>query len=147
MPLQVKRLLIVFAILIGTMFALKYFLTPESWREFGPYRGNALKEIAAQEAKYIDTKTCAMCHDLIAELKNNGEHNSIQCENCHGPGYKHIDDQENNEMKIPKGREFCIRCHARNAARPLNIIKQIDATEHNIGEDCITCHNPHQPWL
>ncbi len=147
MPLQVKRLLIVFAILIGIMFALKYFLTPESWREYGPYRGNALREIAAQETKYVDTETCAICHDSIANLKMGGEHKSIQCEICHSTGYKHVDDPENNEMEIFNSREFCLKCHEKNPARPQNIIKQIDAIEHNEGEVCITCHNPHQPWL
>lgn len=147
MPLQVKRVILVFAILLGIMFAAKYFLTPESWREYGPYRGNAIKEIAAQEAKFVDTETCAMCHDLIANLKMEGEHKSVQCETCHGPGYKHMDDQEKNQMEIPEGREFCIRCHAKNLARPQNMIKQIDAVEHNKGENCITCHNPHSPWL
>ena len=147
MPLQVKRLLILFAILIGIMLALKFLLTPESWREYGPYRGNSLTEIAAQEAKYVDFETCAMCHDSIANMRMEGEHKTIQCEICHGPGYKHMDDPEINTMLIPQGRAYCVRCHATNAARPKNIIKQIDAIEHNEGENCITCHNPHQPWL
>lgn len=127
------------------MLVLKYFLTPESWREYGPYRGNALLEIAEKEAKYVEMETCAMCHDSIAEIKTQGNHKSIQCEICHGPGYKHADDPENNKMELYQGRQFCLRCHTKNAASPKNIIKQIDAVEHNEGEECITCHNPHQP--
>jgi len=145
MPLQVKRLLLAFAVFIGIMLVLKYLLTPESWREYGPYRGNALIEIADKEAKYVQMETCAMCHDSIAEIKTQGSHQSIQCEICHGPGYKHADDPENNNMELNHDRQFCLRCHTKNAASPKNIIKQIDAVEHNEGEECITCHNPHQP--
>ncbi len=72
MPVQVKRLMLAFAIFIGMMLVLKYYLTPDSWREYGPYRGNALKEISAKEAKYVQIETCAMCHDSIAEIKTPG---------------------------------------------------------------------------
>ena len=146
MSIQVKRLLIAFALVIGLWVLVKYLLTPESWGEIGPYRSKAVEEIADHQAKYIEMETCEMCHDSIAGMKNNGEHKLIQCETCHGPGYKHIDDPENNEMEIGEGREFCTTCHARNPARP-DIIKQVDAIEHNKGEVCITCHNPHSPWL
>ena len=150
MPVQVKRLLLVFAVFIGIMFVLKYLLTPESWREYGPYRGNALTEISGNEIKFVQMETCAACHDSIADLKTHGLHISIQCEICHGPGYKHADEAnepENNDMEIPEGSQICLRCHTKNAASPKNIIKQIDAVEHSEGEECITCHNPHQPWL
>lgn len=150
MPVQIKRLILVFAVFIGIMLVLKYLLTPESWREYGPYRGNALREIAAQDIKYMQMETCEMCHDSIASLKSEGVHKSLQCEVCHGPGYLHADDEnepENNDMQIPEDGQFCMRCHTKNPASPKNIIKQIDAAEHSEGEDCINCHNPHQPWL
>jgi hypothetical protein len=145
MPVQIKRLLLAFAIFIGMMLVLKYYLTPESWREYGPYRGNALKEISGKEVKYVQMETCAMCHDSIAELKTQGMHKSIQCEICHSPGFKHAEEPENNDLEIHQDRQFCLRCHTKNAASPQNVIKQIDAVEHNEGEECITCHNPHQP--
>jgi len=147
MPVQIRRLLIAFAIFIGIMLVLKYYLTPESWREYGPYRGYALTEIAGDEAKYVQMETCSMCHDSIAELKSQGVHETIECEICHGPGYKHADEPEHNRMEIIGDGLFCLRCHEKNMARPENIIKQIDAAEHSEGEECTTCHNPHQPWL
>jgi|TARA_B100001971_G_C18205272_1_gene547171 hypothetical protein len=146
MPVQVKRLLIVFAVFIGLMIGLKVIFTPESWREYGAYRGYALTEIADKEAKYVQMETCVMCHDSIGELKDQGMHINLQCELCHGPGYIHIED-ENVDMLIPEDDQFCVRCHAINAARPQDIIKQIDAEEHSEGEECIMCHNPHQPGL
>ena len=146
MPLQVKRLLLVFAVFIGIMLISKYYLTPDSWREFGPYRGNAIGEIASQQAKFIQMDDCIACHDSIGELKSEGKHINLQCEICHGPGYLHIDD-ETVKMEIPKGIGVCMRCHTKNEASPKEIIKQIDPQEHSEGEECINCHNPHQPWL
>lgn len=145
MPIQIRRLIIAFAAFIGLMFVLKYFLTPESWREYGPYRGNALIEIADQVPKFVDKETCAMCHDSIAEFKNQGNHISLQCELCHGVGYLHVDDPEQNHMEIINNATLCLRCHLKNPARSEDVIKQIDPAEHGEGEDCITCHNPHQP--
>ncbi len=55
------------------------------------------------------------------------------------------EEPENNDLEIHRDRQFCLRCHTKNAASPQNVIKQIDAVEHNEGEECITCHNPHQP--
>jgi nitrate/TMAO reductase-like tetraheme cytochrome c subunit len=46
----------------------------------------------------------------------------------------------------PTGREFCGSCHALNAAKLKSAIFQIDLYKHNIGKNCIECHNPHQPW-
>ena len=147
MPVQVKRLLLVFAFFIAISVALIYFLTPKSFGEYGHYRGKALEEISSAEIKYVQMDDCAMCHDSIAELKNSGLHATLQCEVCHGPGFNHIEDYENNRMEIPNEGQFCMRCHTMNAASPKKVIKQIDAVEHAEGEDCITCHNPHQPWL
>ena len=145
MPVQIQRLLIAFVIFIGLMLALKYILTPESWREYGPYRGKALTEISGTGVKYVQTEICAMCHDSIAALKEQSVHKSIECEICHSFGYKHADEPEINDLEIHKERQFCLRCHTKNLASPADIIKQIDAIEHYDGEEWITCHNPHQP--
>ena len=145
MPVQIQRLLIAFAIFIGLMLVLKYFLTPESWREYGPYRGKALTEISSKEARFVQMETCAMCHDSIALLKEQSTHKSIECEICHSIGARHSDDPESYDLEIHKDRQFCMRCHTKNLARPKDIIKQVDAIEHYEGEECITCHNPHQP--
>lgn len=145
MPVQIRRLLIAFAFFIGLMLVLKYFLTPESWREYGPYRGNALVEISSNEIRFVQTETCAMCHDSIAGLKEQSAHKSIECEICHSVGNKHAEEPELNDLDINKDRQFCLRCHTKNLASPKDIIKQVDAIEHYEGEECITCHNPHQP--
>ena len=147
MPIQIKRIIIVFIILIGGMLVLKFLLTPDSWREYGPYRGAALCEIADQQPHYLGKDDCAMCHDSIAEMYFEGPHKAVQCEVCHGPGYQHADDQDANHMEIPKGSDQCIKCHQFNPAKSPDIIKQIDPIEHSEDEDCINCHNPHMPLL
>lgn len=147
MPVQIKRLLIAFALFIGIMLVLKHYLTPDSWREYGPYRGAALIEIADQPPSYLQMEACAMCHDSIAAHKDEGPHAPLQCELCHGPGDKHIDDPEEIPMEISKSGSLCLRCHAMNAARSETLIKQIDPSDHAEGEECISCHNPHYPWL
>ncbi len=150
MPTHIKRLIFVFAFILVLMLFLKYYFTPKSFGEYGHYRAAALKEIAEKEPKYADAKDCAMCHDSIANLKSQGEHKSINCQTCHGPGYLHENDPSPSNIEIPQKeniRKFCTRCHAKNASRPQNVIRQVDAIEHNKGEVCITCHNPHNPWL
>lgn len=147
MPVQIKRLLLVFSVLVVLSIALKYFLTPESFGEYGHYRGKALEEIASKDPKFMQKEDCAMCHDSIAGLKSSGVHDPLQCEVCHGPGFMHEEDDELNKMDINKSSDLCMRCHTINAASRKKVIKQIDAVEHAEGEECITCHNPHQPWL
>jgi len=145
MPVQIRRLIVAFTLFIGVMLFMKYLLTPESWREYGPYRGKALEEIADQVPKFQQMETCAMCHDSLAEEKSQGHHVSIQCEICHGAGNLHSDDPEANPLEINDAPGLCLRCHLLNPARPESVIKQVDPADHGEGENCISCHNPHLP--
>lgn len=149
MPIQVKRLLIVFGLFIAIMAVLIYFLTPKSWGDFGPYRALAIDEIGATEAKYVDAKeTCVTCHDSISAMVSGAEHKSINCQNCHEVGYKHVEDPtKENIVKPSVTREFCLKCHALNPARPVQYVKQVNDIEHNKDEVCTNCHNPHKPYL
>ena len=144
MPVQLKRLLILGVVLFSVFLLFKYLLTPASFGQYGHYRGLALEENAALTAKYTGSEACYDCHDSIVAVKNEGLHSSIACESCHGPGFKHIEDPENEKMDQPDSREFCAHCHAFNKARPEKAITQQDIREHNPDEKCIECHNPHQ---
>jgi len=132
-------------VLVSIFFLLKYLLTPESFGQYGHYRGNALAENAAYDAKYLGSGSCVECHEDIVVEKEEGFHNNIECENCHGPGFKHILDPENEKLVKSDSREFCAKCHAINKARPESAITQQDIAEHNPEENCIECHYPHQP--
>lgn len=148
MPPQIKRLALLFALLIVMFLTLKHFATPKTFGEFGHYRGAALGEIKAKVPEYSGQKACAECHQDMTDLKAAHEHATLSCETCHGPGRVHISSTDSVVVlpKIPNTREFCSICHTKNAARLAQNIKQIDVKDHNQGELCTKCHNPHSPW-
>jgi len=148
MPPQIKRLALLFTIFIGLFFVARHFLVPKSFGEFGHYRGLSLVENQAKTPKYSGSKACADCHQDIVDLKSPYVHRSLSCETCHGPGLEHVNSTDSIiPVRVPKEREFCALCHTKNAARLADNVVQINVTEHNPGQKCIECHNPHNPWL
>lgn len=145
-PPQLTRLTIAFAIFISLFLLLRHFLVPDTFGQYGHYRGASLEDNAAVEIHYAGQKACLECHQDIEDLKIQDVHSDIHCEICHGPGQKHVISGEASDILIPSGREFCGSCHSMNAARPKDAVFQVDLAEHNIGENCTECHNPHQPW-
>lgn len=147
MPLQLRRILTLLISLILIFVVVRHFLVPESFGELGHYRSYSLIENAAHNPKYIGNSDCEVCHEAESSLINEGLHKTIKCETCHGPGADHIESNEADDIIKPQGREFCGQCHQKNAARPSNIIKQVDIMIHNVEEsECTNCHNPHEPW-
>ena len=138
MPPQIKRLALISAVFIGLFFVARYFLVPKSFGEFGHYRGLSLVENQAVTPKYAGEKACADCHQDMTDLKKLGPHQSLSCETCHGPGLLHINSSDTIiPMAVPKTRDFCLTCHAKNAARTSGNIVQINTKEHNPGQKCI----------
>ena len=147
MPVQIKRLLIYFTVFIGLIAVSRYLLVPESFGQFGHYRGNSLAENADKPIHYSGAEACNECHDDIMLSKNSDLHADLSCETCHGPGQAHFDDPEAFPVERPSGRDYCTSCHAMNPARNPRVIAQIDPEDHNTDHDeCIDCHNPHMPW-
>jgi hypothetical protein len=145
-PLHIKRLIQVFAIFIALFLIARHFLVPETFGKYGHYRAASLDENAQLEIHYAGQQACFDCHQDIHDLKAEDVHNEIHCETCHGPGQKHVVTGEASDILKPSGREFCGSCHAKNAARLKVAVFQVDLAKHNIGKNCIECHNPHQPW-
>lgn len=145
MPPQVKRLALLFAIFIGLFLVARYFLVPKSFGEYGHYRGLSLVENQDQEPKYAGQKVCNDCHDDLMAVKAANDHKTISCETCHGPGLIHANNPDTLPLR-PAGREFCAKCHSLNAARKAENIVQVNPEEHNTGQNCTECHNPHDPW-
>jgi hypothetical protein len=145
-PPQLTRLSIAFAIFISLFLLLRHFLVPATFGQYGHYRGASLQDNAAFEIHYAGQQACFDCHQDIEDLKKEDVHSSIHCETCHGPGEKHVLSGEAADILKPTGREFCGRCHGKNAAKRTDAIFQIDLEKHNTGKNCIECHNPHQPW-
>ena len=125
---------------------LRYLLIPDTFGEFGHYRGASLIDNASPEIHYSGQEACFVCHQDVEDLKKQDVHSEIHCETCHGPGQKHVLSSLPADILKPAGRDFCGSCHALNAAKKKDAIFQVDLSEHNVGKNCIDCHNPHQPW-
>ena len=147
MPTQLNRILLLFTAFIGIFLIVRHFLVPETFGQYGHYRGDSLNDIKSGEMVYADKEDCHACHDDILEKIQNEMHASLSCLTCHGPGRTHVDDPQLGNIVKESGREFCGRCHDINAARSTDFVFQVDIkTHHTEKTNCIECHNPHQLW-
>jgi uncharacterized CHY-type Zn-finger protein len=135
----------VFLVGILMFLAVRRFMVPRSFGQYGHYRGRAIAEIAARPIRFAGHQTCETCHPDVLAIKKNGKHAQVNCEACHGPLAKHADDPSFDPGK-PDTRVLCVRCHAASAAKPKSF-PQVDAAEHSHGLACETCHQPHNPLL
>jgi len=114
------------------------------------YRTGNVEEWKNFEVKYQGREYCQDCHPEEYEKIVNSKHAMNQCENCHGPAYNHPDEVE--KLTIDRSRDLCLRCHAELSYRPnsyaelpsgpIELIMQ-NPEEHNPGEECVLCHDPH----
>ena len=145
-PPQLTRLALAFAIFISLFLLLRHFLVPDTFGQYGHYRGASLIDNAQPEIHFSGQQACFECHQDVEDLKMQDVHSEIHCETCHGPGQKHVLSSKKDDIIKPSGREFCGQCHAMNAAKQKSAVVQVDLNKHNVGKNCIQCHNPHQPW-
>lgn len=145
-PPQITRLALAFAIFISIFLVVRHFLVPDTFGQYGHYRGASLIDNALPEIHYSGQQSCFECHQDIEDHKAQDVHSDIHCETCHGPGQKHVVSSKPEDILKPYSREFCGVCHSKNAAKQKNAIFQVDLKEHNVDKKCIDCHNPHQPW-
>ncbi|MCX6292654.1 MAG: multiheme c-type cytochrome [Bacteroidetes bacterium] len=142
MPQQVTRLLIVFAVFIGMFLVAAAFLKPASFGEYGHYRGNAIKEIAAKEIKFVDRKSCANCHNDNSDALAGAEHALINCQTCHGPGYKHNQWFEQNKSRFmrqdPASGIWTVDTILVRAAK--DIPEEYKLLKPNERDACLKCH-------
>lgn len=144
---QLRVLLILFAAFISVFIIVRKLLVPDTFGEFGHYRGDALVENEDKELKYSGTQICIDCHDDVYTMLQSDMHQGLSCEVCHGPGFKHADSMEPSDISKISSREDCGRCHGYDPARPADVIVQVDLAEHYIEKErCIDCHNPHMVW-
>ena len=145
-PPQITRLALAFAIFISLFLLVRHFLVPDTFGKYGPYRAAALNDYLPLEIHYSGQQACFKCHQDIEDKKAQDVHSDIHCETCHGPGQAHVVSSKAGDVLKPSGRDFCGSCHAINAGKLKSTINQIDLNKHNVGKNCIECHNPHQPW-
>lgn len=144
MPQQIKRLILVFALLVAGFLAARHFLVPPTFGTLGHYRAAGIDSVASLPVHYAGARACAECHDDVVAEKASSRHAGVACEVCHGPAAKHAEDPDSGVPPAPRDRSKCPLCHGFNPSRPTGF-PQIDPQTHNPGKPCITCHKPHQP--
>lgn len=145
-PQQIRSLLILGIILAAIFISGRKLLIPKTFGEYGHYRAAAVDLNMNVPLSYAGQQVCGECHEEVVAVKRNYPHRHIACESCHGPALAHSETSGEQELIVPKEREFCIRCHDYNPSRPKGF-PQIDAQTHNPAKPCQECHHAHSPTL
>jgi hypothetical protein len=141
LPPQIVRLILLTIGIVGTYLVARVFLTPQSFGQYGWYRGAALEELAARTPVYAGKKSCDECHSDVVHTLAGDAHKTLSCEGCHGVSRDHVNNPDILPVKLTGSH--CIRCHEANPSRP-TWFKQIVVKDHYPGK-CVECHLPHQP--
>jgi hypothetical protein len=142
LPPQIVRLVLLTIGIVCVYFTARFFLTPPSFGLHGHYRYDALHDMASREPYWAGKAACVECHTDHAEKLAKGEHKTLSCETCHGPGRAHVEDWAVNLPKL--NMSLCVRCHEASPSRP-QWLHQINVHNHYTGNLCTECHVPHQP--
>jgi hypothetical protein len=133
-----------FVIAFLVFWAVRGFVVPKTFGQYGHYRAAAMSEIAAHPVKFAGHDACETCHSDVLDVKAKGKHAHVNCEACHGPQGAHAADAGSVTPAKIDTAVLCVRCHAASAARPKGF-PQVVAEEHSSGVACETCHQPHSP--
>jgi hypothetical protein len=145
MPPQIVRLVVLTIAIVGSYLTARMFLTPESFGQYGWYRGEALNELSAREPVFAGRKSCEECHSDVVRKLAKAEHKGLSCEGCHGVSLAHTQNPDNALLNPPKmAMSACTRCHEASPSRP-KWLRQVASAHHYAGQKCTECHLPHQP--
>jgi hypothetical protein len=140
------RVALVFVAGLLLFVLVRGMIVPKSFGQYGHYRADALKDIAARTPKYAGREACEGCHSDIADLKKTGKHSIVGCEACHGPLGKHAEDPQSLVPVKPDTAVLCVKCHEANSAKPKRF-PQVISKEHAGDTACGACHKPHRPKI
>ncbi|MDO8749738.1 MAG: cytochrome c3 family protein [Dehalococcoidia bacterium] len=135
---------IVLGLFIAGIIIARQVLTPDSFGQFGYYRGDNVAEWAGLPLTFSETALCAECHSPKYTQWSSSAHAGVSCENCHGPAVAHIEKKQ--PLTVNRASSLCLTCHERLLSRPSSF-PQVISTQHNPGVSCATCHNPHNPVI
>lgn len=141
-PPQITRIIALTILIVVSYLVARHFLVPESFGQYGHYRGAALQERRDLPMSYAGKKACTECHEDQVAVISKGHHKNLSCEVCHGPAVAHVENPLEG-VKKPEGNGMCMRCHLATPVKPAGF-PQINPAEHH-GENCRECHKPHQP--
>ena len=159
MKSHVWRPLIVVIGFVAAFLVFRLFYVPNDFGSseagfmYGYHRKSNEQEWKNQPVKYRDTgkqkmhEYCGECHGDEVQIRTEDLHGIIPCENCHGPALNHPEEPET--LLIDRSREVCLRCHTDlpYTTSERKRIPGIQPEEHNPGEACVDCHDPHNPRL
>ena len=167
-------ILLVLIGLAGWAFGtLRGRMVPEGFGQQGPYRAEALVEIAAKPSVFQADAVCHQCHQDVQEERAETLHRAVRCVHCHGQGHKHVaqarlaaespeyviepaaewdgDFLTSIDLFITQDRKTCLVCHEAAVGMPADF-KKINVTEHleemeaseaESRETCFECHSGH----
>jgi hypothetical protein len=141
---------------------------PSDFGVLGYYRAGALDDNRALPVVYAGRTACMECHDgaydppepedvapgkkppvktPLDPAKDN-KHFKLNCEACHGPLQRHVEDQEREVPKVASDG-LCLGCHRTLDGRP-KTQPQVVPADHKKNDDktkdgCVGCHKPHWP--
>jgi hypothetical protein len=142
-PEQIKRLSIVIAVIIAVVISARFVVLPSALVDTQYHRASTVQREVAKNNVYAGATVCGNCHPDQMSTKSKGYHKNVSCETCHGPAQSHTENPS-NKPSAPRGREFCVFCHAYDPSRPTGF-PQINPVVHNPLKPCTTCHKPHDP--
>lgn len=140
------RLALAMAVAVALFVVLRASVVPRSFGQYGHYRGDAIKEIAARPIAFAGHQVCEGCHSEVVEQKKLGKHTVVPCEACHGALANHSEDPASLTPPKLDTAVVCARCHEANSAKPKGF-PQVATADHSGGLACDTCHQPHRPAI
>ncbi len=128
-------------------------LVPQSFGEYGYYRGDNVDEWIRKPAQFSGgASQCSACHVDVAKTWGTGIHTTVNCEACHGPAAAHVKAKSSSataatsSLAIQAPRSICVLCHEAVVGKP-DGFPTVIPSQHAGNLDCTTCHNPHSPLL
>ena len=124
---------------------------PRGFPQINPVAHNPLKPCSSchnpHDPKPPTTpKECAACHGEIARTKAVSHHVQLACTVCHQAPQQHKVSPRAVKPTKPQNREFCGKCHAKDAKEKLaKNAPRIDLGTHGEKYVCWQCHYPHSP--
>jgi hypothetical protein len=137
--------LLLLAVLVLVFIVPRVMPTVASLSDYGFHprqAGNNAAEWASLPISYAQSSACLDCHKAEYTAWQQSSHQTVACENCHGPAEAHL--QTGVPLAVDTSRELCGTCHARLSSRPSNF-PQVDMNEMGGQAACTTCHSPHDP--
>lgn len=122
---------------------------PTGFPQINPVAHNPLKPCVACHNPHdpVPPRTpaaCAACHAQIERTKAVSSHALLPCTTCHVVPERHKTAPRTALPSKPESREFCGKCHARDATG-VKEAPRIDLSTHGATFRCWECHYPHLP--